>query len=229
MSKTGVFDALGFSADFQNPPPAPIGALAAVEPRPGSQGAVNFLLSGGSFPVLFDDDPRWDAVSFTVSLFHLEFVKRVSKKAHHETVFGSFRQFLPLFRSMLFQFHLVLGLLYIIVGGEGATNFPRDELHIGFKKLLIELLHCKTWTETPTKTSEKSHHEKSFTTRSFLPCVCQNWNPEHGGFSFFSSVFILSRCPFSSWNVVLFRKYVFGTFRHLRFSFGYLCLKFVQQ
>ena len=57
----------GFSADFQNPPPAPIGALAAVEPRPGSQ-----------------------------------------------------------------------GLLYIIVGGEGATNFPRDELHIGFKKLLIE-------------------------------------------------------------------------------------------
>lgn len=73
-----VFDALGFSADFQNPPPAPIGALAAVEPRPGSQGAVNFLLSGGSFPVLFDDDPRWDAVSFTVSLFHLELVK--SKK-----------------------------------------------------------------------------------------------------------------------------------------------------
>ena len=30
------------------------------------------------------------------------------------------------------------GLLYVIVGGEGATNFPRDELHIGFKQLLIE-------------------------------------------------------------------------------------------
>ncbi|CAK9041733.1 Uncharacterized protein SCF082_LOCUS24739 [Durusdinium trenchii] len=57
----------GFSADFANPPPAPLGALAAVEPRPGAQ-----------------------------------------------------------------------GLLYIVVGGEGATNFPRDELHIGFKKLLIE-------------------------------------------------------------------------------------------
>ena len=32
----------------------------------------------------------------------------------------------------------VSGLLYVIVGGEGATNFPRDELHIGFKQLLIE-------------------------------------------------------------------------------------------
>lgn len=57
----------GFSADFKNPPAAPMGALAAIEPRPGCQ-----------------------------------------------------------------------GLLYVIVGGEGATNFPRDELHIGFKQLLIE-------------------------------------------------------------------------------------------
>ena len=132
-----------------------------------------------------------------VSLFHLELVKRVSKKAHHETV-SQFSPVSPTFKVHVFPISPVLGLLYIIVGGEGATNFPRDELHIGFKKLLIELLHCKTWTETPTKTSEKSHHEKSFTTRSFLPCVCQNWNPEHGGFSFFSSVFILCRCPFSS-------------------------------
>jgi len=30
------------------------------------------------------------------------------------------------------------GLTYIVVGGEGATNFPRDELHIGFKKYMAE-------------------------------------------------------------------------------------------
>ncbi|CAE7251245.1 unnamed protein product [Symbiodinium natans] len=30
------------------------------------------------------------------------------------------------------------GLTYIVVGGEGATNFPRDELHIGFKKYMQE-------------------------------------------------------------------------------------------
>ena len=29
-------------------------------------------------------------------------------------------------------------MLYIVVGGEGATNFPRDELHIGFKALMVE-------------------------------------------------------------------------------------------
>lgn len=60
---------------------------------------------------------------------------------------------------MFFQFHLVLGLLYIIVGGEGATNFPRDELHIGFKKLLIELLGTpQDLDRQPPKPSEKSHH-----------------------------------------------------------------------
>lgn len=37
----------------------------------------------------------------------------------------------------------VSGLLYVIVGGEGATNFPRDELHIGFKQLLIEFFGRK--------------------------------------------------------------------------------------
>ena len=30
------------------------------------------------------------------------------------------------------------GLTYIVVGGEGATNFPRDDLHIGFKKYMQE-------------------------------------------------------------------------------------------
>ncbi|CAJ1408469.1 unnamed protein product [Effrenium voratum] len=30
------------------------------------------------------------------------------------------------------------GLLYLVVGGEGATNFPRDELHVGFKELMVK-------------------------------------------------------------------------------------------
>ena len=107
-----------------------MGALAAVEPRPGSQGAAVSLggfMSQTTIPLI---EPMIRC------MFHLslELVKRVS--GHHETCLAV--SSVSPKRSM--NTSPPLGLLYIIVGGEGATNFPRDELHIGFKKQLIELL-----------------------------------------------------------------------------------------
>ena len=110
---------------------------------------------------------------------HVSLVTRVSKKAisHHETCLAV--SSVSPKRSMITS--PPLGLLYIIVGGEGATNFPRDELHIGFKKQLIELLglSCAWWEiilksqsaphhmdRHPTKISEKKHQQFFYNTGS---------------------------------------------------------------